>query len=492
MFGSATNSELLATTAAALGELANPVMLADEHLNITYVNGAALALLKEAEPDLKKELTGFNASQLIGKNIDVFHKEPSHQRQMLRTMSKRHSATIWVGSRGFDLTISPVMIKGRRHGFVVEWADCEARLTNLDYASQIAAISRNQAVVEFKPDGTIIDANANFLRAMGYSPEEVRGRNHRMFLEPEEAGSNAYKAFWERLGRGEYQSGQFKRRGKSGNTIWIEGAYNPIMDAHGKVVKIVKFARDVTEQTKLMSDLKDLIDRNFGEIDGAIGMSTQEANAAAMAAGETSANVQSVAASAEQLAASIGEISQSMANSRAATDSAFEKALAVGKSTETLASAAQAMNGIVGLIRNVAKQINLLALNATIEAARAGEAGKGFAVVASEVKNLAVQAARATEQISTEIVSIQSTSSDVAGALGAIRDAVTTVRESVTLTAAAVEEQSAVTRDMSATMQSASSSVSTVSNSITEISAAVLQAADAVAKTKQAAKVLVH
>jgi PAS domain S-box-containing protein len=492
LFGSALSSELLATEAASVGVLATPVMIADENLNITFVNNAALALLKEAEPELKQELRGFNASQLVGKNIDLFHKQPMHQRQMLRTMNRRHEATIWVGGRGFDLTINPIMIKGRRHGYAVEWADCEVRLKNVDYAAQIAAISRNQAVIEFKPDGTIINANPNFLRAMGYSIDELRGRHHRIFVDPAEANSADYKAFWDRLGRADYQTGQFKRVGKAGNVVWIEGAYNPIVDSSGKVTKVVKFARDITGQMKLMSDLKTLIDKNFGEIDGAIGLSTSEANAAAMAAGETSANVQSVAASAEQLAASIGEISQSMANSRAATDSAFEQAIAVGKSTETLAGAAQAMNGIVGLIRNVAKQINLLALNATIEAARAGEAGKGFAVVASEVKSLAVQAARATEQISTEIVSIQSTSSEVAGALGAIRDAVTTVRESVTLTAAAVEEQSAVTRDMSATMQSASTSVGTVSHSITEISAAVLQAAEAVAKTKHAAKVLVH
>ena len=148
------------------------------------------------------------------------------------------------------------------------------------------------------------------------------------------------------------------------------------------------------------------------------------------------------------------------------------------------------MNGIVGLIRSVASQINLLALNATIESARAGEAGKGFAVVASEVKNLAVQAAKATEQISAEITGIQTTSVAVADALGAIRDAVTMVRDSVTVTAAAVEEQSAVTRDMSANMHNASTSVHTVSNNITEIAAAVLAAGQAVSKTKEAARVL--
>ena len=181
-----------------------------------------------------------------------------------------------------------------------------------------------------------------------------------------------------------------------------------------------------------------------------------------------------------------------MASSRSATDSAFDQIISVGANTETLAGAAQAMSGIVGLIRSVASQINLLALNATIESARAGEAGKGFAVVASEVKNLAVQAAKATEQISTEIQAIQTTSLSVASAVGAIKDAVTTVRESVALTAAAVEEQNVVTQDISGTMRNASGSVSTVSANITEIASAILQAAQAVSKTKEAARVLVR
>jgi methyl-accepting chemotaxis protein len=211
------------------------------------------------------------------------------------------------------------------------------------------------------------------------------------------------------------------------------------------VSKVVKFATDITAQMELLANLKTLIDHNFGEIDGAVDRSTSEARAASMAADETSSNVQMVAASAEELAASIGEISQSMTKSRTATDNAFERAVAAGQCTEKLTTAAQAMNGIVGLIQNIAGQINLLALNATIEAARAGDAGKGFAVVASEVKNLANQAARATDQISKEIDGIQSTSDEVVTALDSIRDAIGDVRDYVTVTASAVEEQSSVT-----------------------------------------------
>jgi PAS domain S-box-containing protein len=325
---------------------------------------------------------------------------------------------------------------------------------------------------------------------MGYTLNEVLGKHHRLFVEPALQASREYAEFWERLRRGEYQAGQFKRIAKGGKEVWIQGAYNPILDANGKVTKVVKVATDVSVQVELLANLKALIDRNFGEIDGAIDRSTSEARAASAAASETTSNVNSVAASAEELAASISEISRSMATSRQATENAFERIVAVGKNTETLARAAQEMNGIVGLIRNVASQINLLALNATIESARAGDAGKGFAVVASEVKNLAVQAAKATDQIATEIEGIQATSKDVVNALDAIRDAVTTVRESVTVTASAVEEQSAVTRDMSANMQNASGAVAAVSANIIEISSAVVQAGQAVAKTKEAARVL--
>ncbi len=356
----------------------------------------------------------------------------------------------------------------------------------------MASISRGLAVIEFAVDGKIITANENFLRLMGYTMDEVRGKPHNLFVEPAYASSPEYTAFWDRLRRGEFQAAQFKRIGKHGKVVWIEGSYNPILDMHGKVAKVVKFASDITAQVELLANLKTMIDQNFSEIDGAIGLSSSEAQSASAAASETSNNVNAVAASAEELAASIAEISQSMANSRSATEHAFEQVVAVGKNTETLAQAAQAMNGIVGLIRNVASQINLLALNATIESARAGDAGKGFAVVASEVKNLAVQAAKATEQIANEIEGIQSTSTAVVDALEAIRNAITTVRESVAVTASAVEEQSAVTRDMSANMQNASGAVSTVSSNISEIASAVSQAAQAVRKTKDAARVLVR
>jgi PAS domain S-box-containing protein len=476
----------------ALHALGASVMMADEGLNITYMNPAAMALMQEAEADLQRELPGFSVAKLVGCNIDVFHKTPSHQRTMLSVLQAPHSAMISIGSRTFDLVVTPLLDQGRRVGFVVEWTDARERLLNLDYAIRNAAIDRSLSVVELSVDGSIISANANFLTALGYSAADVVGRHHRMLVDPSDHEAPAYTAFWEQLRAGKFQAGQFKRIGKAGKQIWIEGTYSPILDSRGKVLKVVKFATDITLQVNLLANLKTLIDRNFGEIDGAISMSTSEARSASLAAGEMSANVQAVAAGAEELAASAAEISRNMDTSRTSTEKMFQQAVSVGRSTEALTKAAGAMTGIVGLIRSVASQINLLALNATIEAARAGEAGRGFAVVASEVKNLAIQAARATEQISAEIDGIQTTSNEVAGALDAIREAVTSVREQVAQTASVVSEQSGVTQSMSATMQSAFGAVSTVSANINEISAAVLQASQAMSKTKEAAQVLVR
>ncbi|MDJ0387979.1 PAS domain-containing methyl-accepting chemotaxis protein [Roseomonas sp. E05] len=492
MFGSLGRRNGSPLKLAALDALRTNVMIADNNLTIVYMNPAVEALLKEAEADLQKELPRFSMKTLLGSNIDIFHKNPSHQRKMLATLEKPHAATIRVGSRAFDLRVAPLRHKGEKLGYVVEWADAKHRLLNFDYAAKFEAISRSQAVIEFTTDGTIVDANANFLKTMDYSIEEIRGRKHSMFVEPAYRDSREYQEFWDKLRRGEYHAAQFKRIGRNGKVVWIEGSYNPILDERGQVAKVVKFASDVTAQMALLSNLKNLIDHNFHEIDGAVHQSDSGTTSASRAAEETSQNVQMVAASAEELAASIAEIARNMEKSRSATTHAFNHASSVSESTARMNNAAQAMTGVASIIQGIAGQINLLALNATIEAARAGDAGKGFAVVASEVKNLANQAARATEQITQEIEGIQVTSAQVSSAISTIRDAIETLNEQVSVTASAVEEQNVVTRSMSSNMQRASSAVRSVSSSIADISLAVNQVGQAVSKTKEAAKVLVR
>jgi len=113
---------------------------------------------------------------------------------------------------------------------------------------KIAAIDKSQAVIEFELDGTILTANENFLKVLGYGLDEIQGRHHGMFVDPVYRASDEYRRFWEKLGRGEYDAGQYKRLGKGGREVWIQASYNPILDGSGKPFKVIKFATDVTAQ----------------------------------------------------------------------------------------------------------------------------------------------------------------------------------------------------------------------------------------------------
>ncbi|TWB34592.1 methyl-accepting chemotaxis protein [Nitrospirillum pindoramense] len=395
--------------------------------------------------------------------------------------------TVW-----FEASYNPVLDGAGRPVTVVAYAtDITAqKLEYVDMRGQMAAIRKSQAVIEFALDGTVLTANDLFLNTLGYTLDEVRGQPHATFVEPAERDSAEYRTFWDTLRRGEYRAAQFKRIGKGGRVVWIEASYNPIFDLNGQPFKVVKYATDITRQIQMLADLKQLIDKNFGEVDQAMARATGQSGEALHAAEDTSGAVQMMASSVEELAASIREISQSMAQSRAAAESAAQLADMADASTQQLAGVARSMESVVEVIRGIAGQINLLALNATIEAARAGEAGKGFAVVATEVKNLAMQSANATQQISNEIEGMQAVSGEVVGALSTIRQSIGTVREYVTSTASAVEEQSAVTRDMSSNMQGTAVAVETVTANLGAIAAAIGQVGQAVATTKQAAHIL--
>ncbi len=356
--------------------------------------------------------------------------------------------------------------------------------------AKLAALDRVQAVIEFDLEGRVLHANPNFLKVMDYTLDEIKGRHHSLFVDAAYKESAEYRDFWSALRAGEFRASQFKRLGKGGREIWIEASYNPILDPAGRPYKVVKFATDITKQIKLLADLRLMIDQNFGEIDQAVMRSSDESQSASGAAASTSESVQAMATASEELAASVAEIAESMNKSRSATDSAFDQARAAGDLTAKLSTAADSMGNIVGLIQDIAAQINLLALNATIESARAGEAGRGFAVVAQEIKTLAGQAAKATERIGGEINNVQSISGEVVNALGSIKSSVEVMRENVLATSTAVEEQNAVTRDMSANMHGAAQAAAGISANITAISAAVTQVSAAVATTRDAAKVL--
>lgn len=210
---------------------------------------------------------GYTLSEIEGKHHSIFvesaYAQSGEYKEFWARLSEgKYQAAQFkrIGKNGREVWIeasyNPVKDKHGRSYQVVKYATdiTKEKLVNADYVGQISAIEKSQAVINFNMDGTVITANENFLRVMGYSLDEIKGKHHSMFVEPAYAQSIEYKEFWARLGRGEFDAAQYKRIGKGGREVWIEASYNPIFDMNGKPFKVVKYATDITKEKLMNAD----------------------------------------------------------------------------------------------------------------------------------------------------------------------------------------------------------------------------------------------
>lgn len=494
--GHLTSPDLLR---AALSSLQANVFVADPRLNIIYANERALETLRSIEDEIQKAF-GVGVDDIVGGSIHRFHKDKRRVERILRNPSALpHQAEFSFGTVTLQARINSIFGPGDEVlGYIVNWEDITyQRKLELDYAGQIAAISKVQTVIEFQLDGTIISANENFLRLMGYSFEELKGRHHSMFVDSSHANSPEYRHFWNELASGKPQTGRFKRFAKGGKEIWIQGSYFPINDSTGKPFKVVKYASDVSSIKKVEIALEQTAQALASASRELIAVSQQmasnaeetaaQANVASAAATQVSQNVTTVSTGAEEMGASIREIAKSANEAARVATSAVKVAEKTNATVAKLGESSAEIGNVIKVITSIAQQTNLLALNATIEAARAGEAGKGFAVVANEVKELAKQTAKATEDISRKIEAIQTDTKGAVVAIEQIGKIINQINDIQNTIASAVEEQTATTGEISRNVTEAAKGSNEIAQNIAAVAQAARSTTEGASDTKRSA-----
>jgi len=438
-------------------------MLADpESLVITYMNKTSLETLKSVEQYLPVK-----ADEVVGQCIDVFHKNPAHQRGVLANPSNfPHNAVIPLGPEKLDLFISAIPgANGKIEHILVTWSVVTEQLKVQESADRLRQMVDNMPLNVMAIDKDTFDINY----INNTSVQTLKPLEHLLPVKADELMGTCIDVF--------HKDPSHQRRMLADPSILphtakiklgdetldlqvseiknADGEYDGAMLTWSVITGRERFAAEVSDVTKTVASAATQMQATSESMKGA----ADNANTMAGA----------VAASVDQMTASIAEIAGQVTRASEITGSAVSEAERADIMFRSLDEAGQKIGQVVDLITDIAGQTNLLALNATIEAARAGDAGKGFAVVASEVKNLANQTAKATEDISAQIGGIQSATQDAVTTIAGISQIISEINEISTMISAAMEEQSAATQEVASNISGVSASAAQTGTASEEV-----------------------
>lgn len=357
----------------ALDAASTNVMMADADYNIVYMNPAVQNMMRVAEADLKKELPNFNANDLIGKNIDVFHKNPAHQRSMLARMTDTYRTTIQVGARTFNLVATPIFDDQKnRLGTVVEWADKTAEVhIEKEVANLIKAANEGDLTKRLDTQG-----QTGFVQTLSSGLNELM---------------NKVSGFVNDVGT------IFEAMSEGNLTRTIDNNYE------GELQKIKNNANNsIAKLTEVLSKIQsasDIVRTSSNEVAQGSDDLSRRTESQASSLEETAASMEEITATVKQTAESATQSNNLASEAKLKAEKGGDVVQGAVKAMNEIMQASNKINDIIGVIDEIAFQTNLLALNAAVEAARAGEQGRGFAVVAGEVRTLSQRSAAAAKEI---------------------------------------------------------------------------------------------
>jgi methyl-accepting chemotaxis protein len=477
----------------------NVMMCDPKDFTITYVNQTSKKTLRSLE-----HLLPVRVDDLVGTCIDVFHKDPSHQRRILSDPSNLpFSAKIKLGDETLDLLASAMYGEdGSYLGPMLTWSVITERMRLDAETDRLMQMVENMPINVMMCDPQTLDLT--YMNAQ--SKKTLRGLESLLPVKVEDMIGQCIDIFHKhpehqrRLLRdpanlphtANIKLGEESLKLEVSAVMAKDGGYIGPMVCWSVVTDQLRIADDVKEVVKIVSSASTEMKASAESLAASSEETAVQSTTVAAASEEVTANVQTVASAAEQLAASVHEVSSQVTDSSRISREAVSETERTNLTVQGLAEAAQKIGDVVNLISDIAGQTNLLALNATIEAARAGEAGKGFAVVASEVKSLATQTAKATEDIASQVGAIQGATNEAVSAIQGIGQTIGRINEIATSISSAVEEQSAATAEISRNVQEAANGTQEVSSNISGVSMAANESGQAAGQVLTAAESLAH